>query len=45
MSSSALEGGAVSEGEGQSAIRVGRGVVQKTALELFTEGTAVWRDA
>ncbi len=38
MSSSALEGGAVSEGERQAAIRVGCGVVQQAALELFAEG-------
>ena len=35
---SALEGGAVFEGEGQAAIRVGRGVVQQAAPELFAEG-------
>ena len=35
---SALEGGAVFEGEGQAAICVGRGVVQQTAPELFVEG-------
>ena len=35
---SALEGRAVFEGEGQAAIRVGRGVVQQAAPELFTEG-------
>ena len=34
---SALEGGAVFEGEGQAAIRVGRGVVQQAAPELFAE--------
>ena len=33
MSGSALEGGAVFEGEGQAAIRVGRGVVQQAAPE------------
>ena len=38
MSGSALEGGAVFEGEGQAAIRVGCGVVQQAAPELFTEG-------
>ena len=38
MSGSALEGGAVFEGEGQAAICVGRGVVQQTAPELFVEG-------
>ena len=38
MSGSALEGGAVFEGEGQAAIRVGRCVVQQAAPELFTEG-------
>ena len=35
---SAFEGGAVFESEGQAAIRVGRGVVQQTAPELFAEG-------
>ena len=35
---SALEGGAVFEGEGQAAIRVGCGVVQQAAPELFAEG-------
>ena len=35
---SALEGGAVFEGEGQAAIRVGRGVIQQAAPELFAEG-------
>jgi hypothetical protein len=35
---SALEGGAVFESEGQAAIRVGRGVVQQAAPELFVEG-------
>ena len=35
---SALEGGAVFEREGQAAIRVGRGVVQQAAPELFAEG-------
>ena len=38
MSSSALEGRAVFEGEGQAAIRVGRGIVHQTAPELFAEG-------
>jgi len=38
MSGSAFEGGAVFEGEGQAAIRVGRGVVQQAAPELFAEG-------
>ena len=38
MPGSALEGGAVFEGEGQAAIRVGRGVVQQAAPELFAEG-------
>ena len=38
MSGSALEGGAIFEGEVQAAIRVGRGVVQQAAPELFTEG-------
>ncbi len=38
MSGSALEGGAIFEGEGQAAIRVGRGVVQQAAPELFIEG-------
>ena len=38
MSGSALEGGAVFESEGQAAIRVGRGVVQQAAPELFAEG-------
>ena len=38
MSGSALEGGAIFEGEGQAAIRVGRGVVQQAAPELFAEG-------
>ena len=38
MSSSALEGGAVSEGERQAAIRIGCGVVQQAAPELFAEG-------
>jgi hypothetical protein len=33
MCGSALEGGAVFEGEGQAAIRVGRGVVQQAAPE------------
>ena len=37
MSGSALEGGAVFEGEDQAAIRVGRSVVQQAAPELFTE--------
>ena len=32
MSGSALEGGAVIEGEGQAAIRVGRSVVQQAAF-------------
>ena len=36
---SALEGGAVFESEGQAAIRVGRGVVQQAAPELFAEGS------
>ena len=35
---SALEGRAVFEGEGQAAIRVGRGVIQQAAPELFAEG-------
>jgi hypothetical protein len=35
---SALEGGAVFEGEGQAAIRVGRGIIQQAAPELFAEG-------
>ena len=39
MSGSALEGGAIFEGEGQAAIRVGRGVVQQAAPELFAEGS------
>ena len=38
MSSSALEGRAVFEGEGHAAIRVGCGVVQQAAPELFAEG-------
>ena len=38
MSDSALKDGAVFEGEGQAAIRVGRGVVQQAAPELFAEG-------
>ena len=38
MSGSALEGGAIFEGEVQAAIRVGRGVVQQAAPELFAEG-------
>ena len=38
MCGSALEAGAVFEGEGQAAIRVGRGVVQQAAPELFAEG-------
>ena len=38
MSGSALEGGAVFESEGQAAIRVGCGVVQQAAPELFAEG-------
>ena len=38
MCGSALEGGAVFEGEGQAAIRVGRGVVQQAAPELLAEG-------
>ena len=38
MSGSALEGGAVFESEGQAAIRVGRGVIQQAAPELFAEG-------
>ena len=37
MSGSALEGGAIFEGEGQATIRVGRGVVQQAAPELFAE--------
>ena len=37
MSDSALEGGAVFEGEGQAAIRVGCGVVQQAAPELLVE--------
>ena len=35
---SAFEGGAVFECEGQAAIRIGRGVVQQAAPELFAEG-------
>ena len=35
---SALEGGAVFEGEGQAAIRIGRGIIQQAAPELFAEG-------
>ena len=35
---SALEGGAVFKGEGQAAIRVGRGEVQQAAPELLAEG-------
>ena len=35
---SALEGGAVFEGEGQATICVGRGVVQQAAPELLAEG-------
>jgi len=35
---SALESGAVFECECQAAIRVGRGVVQQAAPELFAEG-------
>ena len=35
---SSLEGRAVFEGEGQAAIRVGRGVIQQAAPELFAEG-------
>ena len=35
---SALEGGAVFEGEGQAAIRIGCGVVQQAAPELLAEG-------
>ena len=38
MSGSALEGGAVLEGESQAAIRIGRGVVQQATPELFAEG-------
>ena len=38
MSGSALEGGAIFEGEVQAAIRVGRGVVPQAAPELFAEG-------
>ena len=38
MSGSALEGGAVFEGKSQAAIRIGRGVVQQAAPELFAEG-------
>ena len=38
MSGSALEGGAIFESEHQAAIRIGRGVVQQTAPELFAEG-------
>ena len=38
---SALKGGAVFEGEGQAAIRVGRGVIQQAAPELFAEGGTV----
>ena len=39
FSGSALEGGAVFKGEGQAAIRVGRGVVQQATPELFAEGS------
>ena len=38
MSGSAFEGGAVFEGEGQAAIRIGRGIIQQAAPELFAEG-------
>ena len=38
---SALEGGAVLEGEGQAAIRVGRGIIQQAAPERFAEGGAL----
>lgn len=38
MSGSALEGGAVFESERQAVIRVGCGVVQQAAPELFAEG-------
>ena len=31
MSGSAFEGGAVFEGEGQAAIRIGRGIIQQAA--------------
>ena len=41
MSGSALEGGAVLEGESQAAIRIGRGVVQQGTPELFAEGGAL----
>lgn len=35
MSVSAFEGGAVFEGEGQAAIRIGRGIIQQAAPRLF----------
>ena len=38
MSGSALEGGAVFEGEHQAAIRVGHGIVQQVTPALFAEG-------
>ena len=38
MCGSALEAGAVFEGEGQAAIRIGRGIIQQAAPELFAEG-------
>ena len=38
MSGSALKGGAIFESERQAAIRVGCGIVQQAAPELFTEG-------
>ena len=41
MCGSALEGGAVFESEGQAAIRVGRGIIQQAAPELFAEGGAL----
>ena len=42
MSGSALEGGAIFEGEVQAAIRVGRGVVQQAAPER--QGTVLCLD-
>ena len=38
MSGSALKGRAVFEGERQAAIRVGRGIIEQAAPELFAEG-------
>ena len=38
LSGSALDGGAGSDGEGQAAIRLGRGVVQQAAPEILVEG-------